>query len=651
MCARSSKPFDLLGLHAVRKTFTAFVAGILLAAGADISKAQDFQSPPTPSDIVAIATEGFPAASKRLGQTLAKGYQPGQRGKAGSSGNPAFSAWLDLWRWCDLFAQTAEEQTTALVQRSFFKERGTDKLFFVSPGLQKTDALQAIGVQEAATMAAHPQIREQLEKAMLPPNAHLPTGSLGAVAGKALAADLLSKPEISRSFFSSLSDHDYLPLVLQNLRTIRDAHPGKWQEYANLAIAIAIVNDSAIPDFWPHIQVTPGLVPQRMLPVEQQFARWVDANESQKLLLDPRKLSPGQLKFIVDAFVTEDELAWARKNIQLNRSNFERAFFQVNHRQDRIKNKVFHWTETPYTLAWIRQKGGICVDQAYYATIAGKAHGLPTLFFAGQGKDGGHAWFGYMKGDDRWVLDCGRYSQQNYAIGQALDPQTWQPISDHELKLLAARFRDKPPFAASMNDLAMAAIFQNQGLTSRAGEALQSAVHTCPENPDAWAALGRFLEQTGASSEQHRRFHEDAIQQFSSIADLKVKHQTALAAIHREGGDGESANKLERNILLKNRRNRSDLSVGIAAQKINAILATGNIDEAAAEFHRQLYTLGKNAGGDFVRDVATPYIQALLDRDNKVRARRSLATMRQHLSPERGSLLDLAIREMEAAAR
>lgn len=52
---------------------------------------------------------------------------------------------------------------------------------------------------------------------------------------------------------------------------------------------------------------------------------------------------------------------------------------------------------------------------------------------------------------------------------EALDPQTLQPISDHELELLAARFRDKPEFVASMNTLAAAEILENVGERQRAG--------------------------------------------------------------------------------------------------------------------------------------------------------------------------------------
>jgi hypothetical protein len=453
------------------------------------------------------------------------------------------------------------------------------------------------------------------------------------------------------ALFSTLTDHDYTPLVLKNLRDIREAHPAKWREYQNLAIALAVVNDAAVPDFWPHIQVTPSLVPKEIPPVPTQFVRWVEANESGRLELDLRKLSPDQIKFIIDAFVSPSELDWARKNVRFSRSNFDRAFSEVAYRPERIKMKRFFWKASPYTLENIRRMGGICVDQAYYAMIAGKAHGLPTLFFTGQGKDGGHAWFGYLRRDDKWELDIGRYSQQNYAVGQALDPQTWLPISDHQLQLLAARFRDKPEFNASMNDLAVASIFEKNGDPGRADAAYASAVQTCPQNPDAWQQHGEFLARINAPLEDRKKFHEDAIRRLGSSPDLKVRHQTAIANLHREAGDQSSANKVEQSIVTQNRRNRTDLSVGVAAQKVNAAIAAGNLDEAASEFHRQLYSIGKSGGGDFVKQVGVPFLEALMKNGKNTRARRTIDTMRQQLTPEPGSLLDMALRELEQSTR
>jgi hypothetical protein len=296
----------------------------ILLVGSAFASAGEFQKPPSKEEIDSIFQEGFAKSAERLESKFTQNYKPSSIGLSLNSETTNFTSWLDLWRWCKIFAALSEVE-----------------------------------------VAKH--------------------------TGSGLAKELLSDPSISRMFFSTLSEQDSVPRVLDNLDSIRMAHPQKWKDYGSIALAIAVVNDVPVPQGWPHHQVAPQLVPASILPVDQQFSRWVTANEARQLLLDPRKLSPSQLKFVVDAFITDDELLWARKNVRLTRSTFEKAYFQINYSHERLQAQQYDWTGGPYTLSAIRKQGGICVDQAYYASMAGKALGLPTLFFTGQGSDGGHA--------------------------------------------------------------------------------------------------------------------------------------------------------------------------------------------------------------------------------------------------------------------
>ncbi|MEI6070602.1 MAG: hypothetical protein WCS31_02330 [Verrucomicrobiae bacterium] len=619
---------------------------IWLAAFSAISWAEDMRRPPAPAEVDALIAEGFPAARDRLASSLAAAYQPGRMGLSGSAGNPAFASWLALWQWCELFSRTGEDEAARLLQRHLFSDPQTGGMTFVGPGVE-TD-LEPVPASEAAEIARNPP--EGIFDKLLPYGNQPARGALAEILPAADIAALMKDAAFSKSFFAALSSGDYLPLVLANLRDIRAAQPAKWKDYQQLAIALAVVNDSKPPAFWPHRQVAEALVPKEQRPVAAQFAEWVAANESGGTLLDLRKLSAGQLKFVVDAFVTHDELAWARKNIRLPRTGFEKAFPMVAYRQDRLKAKKYDWDEDPYVLVTIRARGGICVDQAYFAMLCGKAKGLPTLFFTGQGSDGGHAWFGYMKSDDRWDLNCGRYATQNYAIGRALDPQSWKPVSDHDLLLLSASYRDKPEFAASVNDLTMAGILERAGNPVLAAKALESAVRTSPMNPAAWAAQGDFLLRSGAPADERKKIHEAAIKQFNGNADLKAFHQLALAGIAREQGDPATAESLERLILIQNRRKRSDLSVGIVARQMQALLDAGKLDEADKEFRRQLTSLADTGGGNLFNDVAAPYILALIDAGKNDDAKKAAALVRKKLSPEKDGILDDELRALEKSA-
>lgn len=632
---RSTPRSHLLLLSALRFAAVFFAVEILAAF--------ELRNPPSPEDAEQIFAHGFAEAKKRLEKELVSVPDPKKI--------PSLGPWLTLWRWTDLLSRDAAEQNAALAKRHFFREKATGKIYFLPLDQSPPPSLEEIDLSTARKIISEAPARAEMTRALLPPGTSLPNGSLASIAGKEFVHHALRSTTFSTTFFASISPRDHLAFVLKNLRTIWEANPEDFIEFQNLAIALAVVNDSALHPSWPHPQVKRDLVAIEVPPVATQFSRWVNAARSGQLLLDIRTLPPDQLKFIVDVFVSPSEIAWARKFVRHPRSRFSRTFDDVRYREDRIKRGEFIWTTSPYTLETIRKEGGICVDQAYFAMLAGKANGLPTLFFTGQGTDGGHAWFGYLRSEDRWELNCGRYSQQNYAVGRALDPQTWQPVSDHELKLLAASFRNKPKFTESMNLIAMASILESAGLIDQAETTLTQARQSCPENPEAWEASLAFLERSEPSPARRITLHGEAIRRFASTPDLKVRHQLALASLQRASGDESSATKTESLVLSQNKNKRSDLSVGVASMKVQTALDQGDWDKAALEFYKQLQAIGKVGGGNFVKEVGIPFVHALASAGQKQRAKRAIATMRQKILPAPNSPLDRALKEMEDNAQ
>ena len=221
------------------------------------------------------------------------------------------------------------------------------------------------------------------------------------------------------------------------------------------------------------------------------------------------------------------------------------------------------WPYPNYRLADIKEKGGICVDQGYFAAMAGKAKGLPTLFFTGQGDSGGHAWFGYLDAPGRWVTDCGKYAEENYPVGQAMDPQTWKPITDTELTFLAkGRERSEGYRQAKLwTDYATAMGPQEGSLLIDAALALQ------PEFLSAWSVRGTWLDQTGTPSAKEE-FWQAFVKRFARYPDLKVAGQEKLLELAKARGDETTAKNLERQILVQNRTKRFDLSIGATAAKV-----------------------------------------------------------------------------------
>jgi hypothetical protein len=52
-----------------------------------------------------------------------------------------------------------------------------------------------------------------------------------------------------------------------------------------------------------------------------------------------------------------------------------------------------------------------------------------------------------------------------------------------------------------------------------------------------------------------------------------------------------------------------------------------------------------------VKQVGVPFLEALMKNGKNTRARRAIDAMRQQLSPEPGSLLDMALRELELSTK
>lgn len=648
----------------------ALLALAALPALAPLARAQNLRLPPTPPQRAYAAKLGWQSSADVLGKALRAGYMPGKSGLAGAVGSPAFQSWLALYEWCELLARDPEDELTRYLERFFLLDGSHgNRLTFLPSGWAVPDDVKPAPAATIRHLLADPDSRRSVLGRILPDdlvtavaappgsgaNAPEPSQPGATPAGRTLADGLnpafltamAGDEEFLRAFFANLSERDCTPAVLRILQDIWTAEPAKWPAYRNLAIALALVRDQKPPTWWPHDQVPPASVPRGTATPVEEFRFWVASNEGQKLYTDLRRLDPEELKFVIDAPIARSELEWAQKNARFPRGDFGRAFSAIAYRTDRLESGALVWNGGPYTLEAIRKQGGICVDQAYFAMLAGKARGLPTLFFTGQGKDGGHAWFGYLKNEGRWDMDCGRYVNQNYAVGEALDPQTWLPINDHELASLAESFRRSPAYAASQADLAMARLFQSAGDAAHTRAALDSAIAVCPRNDLAWKAKDDFLDATHAPAATKRAFHEAALAQFPNNEDIKVVHQRALVALARAAGDESTAREIESQIITQNRRTRSDLSVSVGADRLFALVDAGKYDDALAEYRNLLGRIGRTSGGNFYYEIVAPFARALARAGDRASAKRSLDLARNALRPESGSILDSEMRSLE----
>jgi hypothetical protein len=414
---------------------------------------------------------------------------------------------------------------------------------------------------------------------------------------------------VSHLFVEKLSLRDVRKEALKNILRLGRANFDDLHEYAALGVAYSLVFDQPFPPYWPHPQVKQEAVPIGDLDIVQRFNFYVQSNRDKKTDLDLTTLSFENLRFLVDSKVKLSELEYAQQN-RISYSHFEDVFSSINYDLTRASGGTFSfiWGQPTYTLQDIEKTGGICVDQAYYATMIGKGRGIPTLYFSGQGVDGGHAWFGYLSRSGKWELDCGRYANQNFARGYALDPQTWQFIDDTELANFFKNGDTSPNYQPARNAMAWALL---QGRSPSFKKILDDARSIMPELAETWKLEASFMEYANATDDDKKAFYQSWITQFSSFPDMKVLGQRLLLGVLKKDNDPE-ADGLQQDIVLANRGSGFDVGIDEASGVIMDKIAAGDWDAARLEYERTIRDFGEQGGGTLFYDVITPYVKVCL---------------------------------------
>ncbi|MDF3058491.1 MAG: hypothetical protein K0R17_2706 [Rariglobus sp.] len=549
----------------------------------------------------AAASDGWTPVAVRLFAGSIRAYELRQ--------DDAASAWYLVARWCDLLGKP---QSMA--------------------GRQWLETLGKAG-------GLHANI-DQAQIAALPnePIARLLTAETGAW--------LLGDRAFSETFFNLVTPYDCLPRVMAILQALLETDARRFATYTQLALAIALVYDAPPPSHWPHWQVSTKVLPRRLPPPGEIFKFLMDSDQAGATLHKLATLPAGDLKFVVDCSVGFPELIWAQRSVKFPLVNLVKSYEAIRYRNDRIEAQDYIWPGERYDLPTIHGEGGICVDQAYFATQAGKARGVPTLLFSGAGRDGRHAWFGYLGTGQKWVLDAGRYEEQRYVTGVTLDPQTWASLSDHELVFLSEGFRRLPPYRQSRQHQVFAELYLRLKQKPAAATAARKAVNYERRNVEAWELL------VAASDEAPPRPREallrEAAQALQRYPDLNGRFVRDLATSLRERGEASAAEFEERSLVRRGQTGgRSDVGIDHA---VTVMAGTAPADQVRV-YRQLLQQYGRDTGIDFYDRVTAPLIEQMITAKRKGEALQVIFQTRAVLKPELGSQFDRELDELAAKAK
>lgn len=462
---------------------------------------------------------------------------------------------------------------------------------------------------------------------------------------------LLANRDFSRSFFDLLEPVDATPEVIRILDSLHAADPRRFARHAQLALAIAVVQDVPPPPTWPHAQVSAAALPRRMMAPRDAFAYWSSADDRGVTLQRLTRLSAGELKFVIDAAAPQVELDWARQSVKGPIPRLAGTYDAVRYRMDRLEANAMLWPGRSYTLPAILEEGGICVDQAYFSAHAGKALGVPTLMFRGAGLDGRHAWFGYLDENQRWKLDVGRYADQRYVSGLAFDPQTWGNVSDHELAFLAEGFRRLPAYRQSQIHASVADELLRTGQADAALRAARKAVNFERRNLRAWSVLGLSLARTGADARTRESALREGVLAFQRYPDLYAEFMQQVILVLRERGEASAAANEERMLAQKFQSQRVDLSVKQAAEIVGRAMRTQPLAEQVQAYNRALEQYGPAARVEFFDKIIRPFVEHLVATGHREEAKRAVERARTVLEVAPGRQLDRELVELAGTVR
>lgn len=453
----------------------------------------------------------------------------------------------------------------------------------------------------------------------------MPAGLRGWVLGNA---------EFSAQYFSLESALDFRPEVYRILGELRSADARTFEEYASLALAVALVCDTPPPPRWPHWQVKPEALPRKLPEPAEIFGYFTELDRSGKSLHPLARLEAAELRFLVDLILPEAERKWARERVTTPLARLHTTYDDVSYREDRIDKDAYVWPGDSYTLEEILREGGICVDQAYYATQAGKARGVPTLLFSGAGLDGRHAWFGFLGGARKWRMDAGRHEGQRYVVGKAIDPLTWADVSDHELAFLSEGFRRERGAREAAIHAGFARWLLEAGDRAGADRAARQAVRLERRMVAAWDVLLALHPEPGREREA---VSYEAAGGLGSYPELYARFMGQVVASLYARGENSRAGFMEREMARRFRADRTDLSVRQLAEQLSRARANLSIEEQTRLYDTLLRQFGRGGGAAMWDEVVRPFVRHLAAEGRVNEARAALRRGRSAMGVAAGS--------------
>jgi len=412
---------------------------------------------------------------------------------------------------------------------------------------------------------------------------------------------LLSQPNLVRLLTDAVRPEDDLAGVFRVLYVIKAKARLKKATHANLMVALAIVHDKQAPS--ADLKGDGGRVMELF---------WYYTRNSSAFRVPTRSVPYFMLKYVVDNNVTAAEREWALERyggaVSVTRLYASVPYDSKLLKDGESKNRR-HLDERGYTLRNVKKYGGVCVDQAYFASRVCKSVCVPSASFSGRNtKTGvGHAWASAArKTGNGWIwIDGGRYQGlKGYVSGTTRDPQTGKMISDRDcwletrLSSMSVNRRLQSRFC-----LTGALWMEKEEDIKRARSYLGLAVRLNPYNTEAWQVVARFCSEGKLKSDVIGGFYKMILARFRDYPQFSrgILEQLRKAIPQSD---------VKRHVLLYDitwrtyQRRFPDIAAAALADKGTYLMSQGRPKRAFSVYSEAVTRYRKNG----------PVVEMLLDR-------------------------------------
>jgi len=321
---------------------------------------------------------------------------------------------------------------------------------------------------------------------------------------------------------------DNVERALRLFGELKQQFPKQIVPYANLAVAIAVTwdgeNSRGIYDYGRHQRRVHAEMPDDLVGAVENFRYFVDAK---KIMQGRAQYLPWEfLMHLVNHRTPLAERQWAMSNYLAQRVGMGKCYSDVPYDDEMLKtdDRICKMDGKEYTLANLKEWGGVCAQQADFAARVGKSLGVPAAYVRGEGNSGGfHAWVMWIElkrvtpeSIDFELLSHGRYRMDQYYVGELYDPQTNQKITDRELEL-RLHVIGSNPLAHRQAALVMRAypMIRDRAEmdTTQQLVFLRKVADLCPGLPETWDALAS-MSREGMISKKHSRQMDRSLELF-----------------------------------------------------------------------------------------------------------------------------------------